>query len=220
MNKNAVIVSGGSIQDEFALQILKETQPDDVIGVDGGLNFFYRNQVQPTHIVGDFDSVDSEVIAYYKDKRDIPIREFNPVKDATDTEIAVRLALELGAEKLYILGATGTRLDHVLANIQILKLALDAGVRAYIIDECNRISLWKEEITLFREEAFGKYFSIFSFGDKVEKVTIEGAKYPLQEYCLTNKESRCVSNEITEEEVHITFSDGIVILMETRDKNE
>lgn len=220
MNKKAVIVSGGSIQDEFALQMLNEIQPAYVIGVDSGLAFLYRSQVEPTYIVGDFDSVDPEVIAYYKNKTDIPIREFNPVKDATDTEIGVRLALELGADVLYLFGATGTRLDHVLANIQMLKIALDAGVKAYLVDECNRISLWNEEVTLSKEESFGTYFSIFPFGDSVEKVSITGAKYPLNEYHLTNRESRCVSNEVAEEEVHITFSDGILILMETRDRNE
>ena len=220
MNKKAVIVSGGSIQDAFALQMLNEIQPAYVIGVDSGLAFLYRNQVEPTHIVGDFDSVDPEVIAYYKNKTDIPIREFNPVKDATDTEIGARLALELGADVLYLFGATGTRLDHVLANIQMLKIALDAGVKAYLVDECNRISLWNEEVTLSKEESFGTYFSIFPFGDSVEKVSITGAKYPLNEYHLTNRESRCVSNEVAEEEVHITFSDGILILMETRDRNE
>lgn len=220
MNKKAVIVSGGSIQDAFALQMLNEIQPAYVIGVDSGLAFLYRSQVEPTYIVGDFDSVDPEVIAYYKNKTDIPIREFNPVKDATDTEIGVRLALELGADVLYLFGATGTRLDHVLANIQMLKIALDAGVKAYLVDECNRISLWNEEVTLSKEESFGTYFSIFPFGDSVEKVSITGAKYPLNEYHLTNRESRCVSNEVAEEEVHITFSDGILILMETRDRNE
>lgn len=220
MNKKVVIVSGGSIQDEFALGMLNEIQPDYIIGVDSGLDFLYRNHVNPTHIVGDFDSADLEAIAYYKNKTDIPIREFNPVKDATDTEIGVRLALGLEAKTLYLLGATGTRLDHVLANIQMLKIALDAGVRAYLVDECNRISLWKEDVTLFKEESFGTYFSIFPFGDSVEKVSITGAKYPLYEYHLTNGASRCVSNELAEAEVHITFSDGILLLMETRDRNE
>lgn len=220
MNKKAVIVSGGSIQDKFALGMLNEIQPEYVIGVDGGLDFLYRNHVEPTHIVGDFDSVDAEIISHYKNRTNIPIREFHPVKDATDTEIGVCLALELGAEEIYLLGATGTRLDHVLANIQMLKIALDAGVKAYIMDECNRISLWNKEITLSKEESFGTYFSIFPFGDSVRKVCITGAKYPLNEYHLTNGESRCVSNEMVEKEVHITFSDGILILMETRDRNE
>lgn len=220
MNKKGVIVSGGSINDSFAMQMVREIEPDYIIGVDSGLAFLYRNQVMPTHIVGDFDSVSPEVIAYYKNKGSIPIREFNPVKDATDTEIAVRLSMELDINELWILGATGTRLDHVMANIQILKIALEHGMKAYIVDECNRISLWEKEIHIRKQDQFGKYFSIFPFDGPVEDVSIVGAKYPLSHYRVTANESRCVSNEMDAEEVIISFSKGLLILMETRDKNK
>ena len=218
MNKKCVIVSGGSIDDSFAMQMIENIKPDCVIGVDSGLNFLYRNQVVPTHIVGDFDSVSPEVINYYKAKADIPIREFDPVKDATDTEIAVHLASELGVKELFLLGATGTRLDHVMANVQILKIALDQGMRAYILDECNRISVWEKEIRLCESECFGKYFSLFPLGGVVEDVSIEGAKYPLEHYRMSPFESRCVSNEYQDDEVVITFPQGTIVLMETRDK--
>ena len=218
MNKRGVIVSGGSINDSFAIQMIENIKPDCVIGVDSGLNFLYRNQVVPTHIVGDFDSVSPEVIAHYKSKADIPIREFDPVKDATDTEIAVRLAAELGVKKLWLLGATGTRLDHVMANVQILRIAFDYHMQAYIMDEYNRISLWEKEISLYKKEAYGKYFSLFPFDGVVEDVSIRGAKYPLSNYRMSACESRCVSNEYQDEEVRITFPRGMIILMETRDK--
>ena len=218
MSKTGIIISGGSVQDTFAMQMIENIKPDCMIGVDSGLHFLYRNQVMPTHIVGDFDSVDSEVITYYKTQTDIPIREFNPVKDATDTEIAMRMAIELGVQELWILGATGTRLDHVLSNIHILKIPHDAGVKAYLVDECNRISLWDKKIRLCKAESFGKYFSLFPFGGEVEDVSIEGAKYPLSHYRMSPYESRCVSNEYKDEEVKITFPQGLIILMETRDK--
>lgn len=220
MNKTCVIVSGGSINDAFALDMLENIKPDYIIGVDSGLSFLYRNQVMPTHIVGDFDSVDSSVIAYYKTQTDIPIREFNPVKDATDTEIALHMAIELGVQKLWILGATGTRLDHVLSNIHILKIPYDAGVEAYLVDECNRISLRGSTIHLRKAECFGKYFSLFPFGGEVEDVSIKGAKYSLSHYRMSPYESRCVSNEYQDEEVIITFPKGLIVLMETRDKDE
>ena len=218
MNKKCVIVSGGSIDDSFAMQMIENIKPDCVIGVDSGLNFLYRNQVVPTHIVGDFDSVSPEVIVHYKSMENIPIRQFNPVKDATDTEIAVCLAAELGVKELFLLGATGTRLDHVMANMQILKIALDCGIRAFILDETNRISVWEKQIQLRKEERFGTYFSLFPLGGDVPDVSIEGAKYPLEHYRMSPFESRCVSNEYQDEEVKITFSKGYVILMETKDK--
>lgn len=218
MNKRGIIISGGAINEAFALQMLREIQPEYVIGVDGGLSFLYDNQVMPTHVVGDFDSVDAEVLAYFKAQKHIEIRAFDPVKDASDTEIAIRLAIEVGAEKLWILGATGTRLDHVMANIQSLKIAHENGVQAYIVDACNRISLQEKEACLLKEHAFGEYFSIFPFGGIVERISIEGAKYPLKDYRLCPYDSRCVSNEMQENEVKITFPKGMIILMETRDK--
>ena len=218
MNKKCVIVSGGSIDDSFAMKMIQKIKPDYVIGVDSGLHFLYRNQVVPTHIVGDFDSVSPEVIAYYQSLDDITIREYNPVKDATDTEIAVRLAEELGIKELFLLGATGTRLDHVMANIQILKIALDGGIRAFVLDEANRISVWEKEIHLRKEEAFGKYFSLFPLGGDVDDLSIVGAKYPLEHYRMSPFESRCVSNEYEDGEVKITFPKGCIVMMETRDK--
>lgn len=143
-----MIISGGTINTSFALQTLKEVQPDYIIGVDKGLEFLYQNQIVPSHIVGDFDSANPEIVSYYKEHTTVPIRKFNPVKDASDTEIAVRLALELKVKELWILGGTGTRIDHVLANIQVLKIPYDAGVEAYIVDVCNKISLIGKETCL------------------------------------------------------------------------
>lgn len=218
MNKKAFIISGGSIDQEFGLQMFQEHQPEIIIAVDSGLKFLYENQIVPTHIVGDFDSVEPEIIAFYREQTNIPIREFNPVKDASDTEIGLRYGLELGAEELWLLGATGTRLDHVMANIQILKIALDAGKQAYIVDQNNKISLREKEIILKKQKSFGDYFSIFPFGGIVEDVTIEGAKYPLEHYRLCPYDSLCVSNEVSDLEARITFPEGIIILMETRDR--
>lgn len=218
MNKKGIIISGGTINDVFALQMLNEIQPEYVIGVDRGLEFLYDNQVIPTHVVGDFDSVKAEVVEFYQTETKVPIRRFRPEKDASDTEIAVNLAIELGVEKLWILGGTGTRLDHVMANIQVLKIAHDVGVKAYLLDAYNRISLAEKEVCLSRNGSFGDYFSVFPFGGIVEDISIEGAKYPLSHYRLCPNSSMCVSNEIQEEEVKITFPDGMIILMETRDK--
>ena len=74
-----------------------------MIGVDKGMEFLYSHQILPNYIVGDFDSVKKEIGDYYRNETDVPIREFNPVKDASDTEIAIRLAMTLGAGEILIL---------------------------------------------------------------------------------------------------------------------
>lgn len=218
MSKQSVIVSGGMIADDFAVRMIEEIQPKYVIGVDKGIEFLYTHRIVPTHIVGDFDSVRQEILTYYQEETTVPIQKFQPEKDASDTEIALRLTIELGTENVWILGGTGTRLDHVMANIQILSIAQRAGVKAYLIDDCNRISLEETEVILSKNESLGKYFSIFPFGGIVEDLSIEGAKYPLSHYRLCPDSSMCVSNEMQEDKVKITFPKGKILLMETRDK--
>ena len=147
----------------------------------------------------------------------MPIRQFNPVKDASDTEIALRLCLNMGRKNIVILGGTGTRIDHIWANVQSLKIAKDAGAEACLMDAHNRIRLLDESSVIRKSEAFGSYFSVFPLDGEIIDFNITGAKYPLQHHTLMPFDSLCVSNEWEEEEVEITFPVGNVILMETRD---
>lgn len=217
MNRVGVIISGGTIDSDFALRQLEQLNTEVIIGVDKGLSFLYENQIMPTHIVGDFDSVNENIVEFYRETTQIPIRKFDPMKDATDTEIAVRMAIELGVNELWILGATGSRLDHVWGNVQTLAIAHEAGVKAYILDASNRISLIEREFCLSKKEAFGTYFSVFPLGGSVEGFSIQGAKYPLANHTLSPYDSLCVSNEIDDEAVRIKCSKGLIILMETKD---
>ena len=152
MSKQTVIVSGGMVEKDFALSILKSEETEFVIGVDRGLVFLYDNEIKPDYIVGDFDSVPRKLVEYYREELDVPVREFNPVKDASDTEIALRLCLGLNRKKIVILGATGNRIDHLWANVQCLQIALEAGADACIMDAHNKIRLLDKTVTLKKEE--------------------------------------------------------------------
>ncbi len=220
MSKRTVIVSGGELEKEFVLSVLKGSDVSCIIAVDKGMEFLYDNKIEPSYIVGDFDSVEEEVARYYRDETTVPIREYNPEKDASDTEIAVRFAVTLGCQEMLILGATGGRIDHLWANVQTLAIPFRAGIDARILDPGNQIRLVGGETHLRKEDAFGKYFSVFPLGGEIYRFNITGAKYPLRDHVLTPCDSLCVSNQIEGEEAVISFPAGIVILMETRDKEE
>ena len=157
------------------------------------------------------------------DLTNIPIREYNPVKDASDTEIALRLAMTLGYKELLVLGATGGRIDHLWANVQSLVIPFKAGIDAKIMDSQNLISIIGEgETHLRRDEMYGPFFSVFPLGEEIFGFNIRGAKYPLRNHTLRPTNSLCVSNEIAEgsDEAVISFPSGKVILMQTRDKDK
>ncbi len=215
---HTLIISGGNIEDDFALKVL-ERPFDHIIGVDGGLEFCRRHQMVPTKIVGDFDTLSPQILEWYKENTQTEIREFNPVKDATDTQIAVELAIELSSSRITILGGTGTRLDHVLGNIQTLYLPLKKGIKCEILDSHNRIQLIRNRHCIRKEEQYGKYFSLIPFTTDVEGVTLRGVKYPLNRCHFTalGSGSFGVSNEIVEEQAEILIESGIFILIESKD---
>lgn len=217
MSRRIVIVSGGTLDEGLVLSAIGDEDSCYVIGVDKGMEFLYEHKIIPSYIVGDFDSVDEKIVNYYREETDVPIREFNPVKDASDTEIAIRLAMTLGCDEMIILGATGGRLDHLWANVQSLAIPFKAGITAEIWDRQNRIRLIGEETVLKKGETYGPYFSVFPLGAEVYNFNISGARYPLHNHVLTPYDSLCVSNQFEEDEVVISFANGTVILMETRD---
>lgn len=218
--KHFIVVSGGNIDDDFACRVIEEQQREKsvwMIAADRGMDFFYRNRIQPDVIIGDFDSAERESLAYFREQGRTQIRELCPIKDDTDTESAIRYALEQGAEQITLLGATGSRLDHVLGNVELLGIGLKAGVPITIMDEKNRIRMIDKGITIKKSEQYGTYVSLLPYTERVEHLTLCGVKYPLADATLTGFCSLGVSNEIVEEEAEITFDGGILLVVESRD---
>ncbi len=215
--KKCVIISGGKIEDEFVRPWLEKEQPDMVIAADSGMNFLKRINRKPDIIIGDFDSVDKEAYEWFWCQSGIEWCRLNPIKDDTDTEFAVRLAIEKGASQITLLGATGSRLDHVLGNMELLGIGLEYGVEILIIDSNNRVRMINSGMTLKKAEQFGTYVSLIPYSKEVTHVYLDGFKYPLEDYCLKGFCSIGVSNEIVEEEAKIRFKEGILFVIESKD---
>lgn len=214
-----LIVSGGRIDPDFALPFCQNNEFEQIIGVDGGLDFLHRYEIMPTHIVGDFDSAEPGLEEYYHSWKEVEIRRFDPVKDSTDTQIAIELALELWSDSVTILGGTGSRLDHVLGNIQSMMLARAAGVDCEMVDANNRIRLIEEETILKKDQQYGRFVSLLPLTTLVEGVDLIGFKYPLCNHTFTSTGSAGlgVSNEIVADEAKIRMKSGVLILIESLD---
>ena len=99
---DTILLCGGHMDDAFVLGCIENIGPDCIIGIDRGLEFCYRNRIVPQYILGDFDSISPEVINWYRSRKEIPIREYKPEKDATDTRMGMELAMELGSDRIFL----------------------------------------------------------------------------------------------------------------------
>jgi thiamine pyrophosphokinase len=215
MNKKACIITGGDISEAFLAEYLDKYPEVKRIVVDGALEITHRLGIKPDFIVGDFDTVNQELLEHYE--KDIILRH-PPEKDQTDTELAIETALNSGCNRLVFFGATGSRLDHSLGNIFLLERLLKQGITAEILNENNRLYLKNREFVLYRKETAGDYVSLLPLTETVEKVTLCGFKYPVEHLTFYRKKTLGISNEITEEEARAEFSQGIFIVVESRDK--
>lgn len=223
--KNLLIVSGGSIDINFSREYLQDKKYDRIIAADSGLAHCKEIGIEPTDILGDFDSLKNKQLLEEYRVKGIPLREFPTRKDYTDTHLAVKYAIDLQPQKVTILGATGTRYDHALANISLLALLKENGIKAKIVDAHNEIEMLcgPEERKYLRSDIKNpqstqkEYFSIIAFSPEVTGIDEEGFSYPLNNATLYNKESVGVSNEIVEKEATLRIKRGDLLVLITRD---
>lgn len=220
-----VIIGGGSINTSFAKEFIDRLDKSSlsIMACDSGYENCLAIGLEPDIVIGDFDSISKE--AYEKlQHSNAEVIKLNPVKDDTDIEAAVNIAIHKTSfgEFIYILGGTGKRLDHFLGNVNLLGMGCLKQRKVVIVDEYNYIQMISagQVLDLSREgegAQFGHYVSIFSYGGKATGVTMTGFKYPLENATIEGFNTLTVSNEITQEVGSITLKEGYLIVCETRD---
>ena len=214
--KDTIIVSGGNIHKDFALDFLKKNKTENtcLIAADRGVEFFMGTDLEPDVAVGDFDSLSAEGAKYMETLKHTEIRRLKPEKDDSDTQSAANYAIEQGTERIMILGATGNRIDHLMANFGLLMLGKTKQVQIVLVDAYNYMSLIESGMILKKEEQFGKYVSFFPIEGEVTGLTLKGFKYPLNSYTLKVEDSGLtVSNEISDPEAEVTFETGKLLMI-------
>ncbi len=222
--KTALIITGGDINPEFATDYISKNQFDMIIAADGGLASAEEMNLIPDIILGDFDTVNPMLLSKYENRDDVEVIRFKPEKDYTDTHIAFKKALELQCYTIRVLGATGSRLDHTIANIQLMQYALEIGIDAEIVGDKNRIRLLglkKRQVILQKDSdryAY-QYVSLIPVSDQVTNVTTKGMKYNLTNYTfhIDRNVSLGVSNEILDEYASVSIGEGNLLVIESND---
>lgn len=211
----AILICGGTLSAAFLQEVTKQYTDAVIYAVDGGLRVADEAGVLPDVLIGDFDTAEDSLVSRYETKCETVRHQ--PEKDATDTELAVEEAIKRGADTILLLGATGSRMDHTLANIHMLYKVLLQGKKACILNENNRITLHNQPFRKKNDTLFGQFVSFLPMFQDVKELTLSGVKYPLMKQSLVAGTSLGVSNEVVGEELVVSFSEGYLLMIEARD---
>jgi thiamine pyrophosphokinase len=210
----ALIAGSGSLSN---LELLKKhyAWADLVIAADGGAEYFHNAGLMPHVLLGDFDSLPTDVLEEFKAQKDIEIKTFPANKDFTDMELALNLAVERGADEAVILGASGTRLDHTTANIHLLYKLLTNNIKGCIEDDNNLIYLINDKLTLKKQD--NRKVSLLPMPPYVSGLTTQGLSYPLSDATLAFGTGQGISNEFADDTASITLKEGLLLVFVSKD---
>ena len=217
--KNYLVVTGGSIDPVFAGSVLSSLFFDKIFAAEGGAAFLLDRGIRPDVVISDFDSAGDTLYERLR-AAGVPADRAPVRKDETDTGLVLTAAMEEKPDSVLLLGATGTRLDHVLGNIMLLaryaKRMPDVSVR--MADPYNVISVHTTPFTVKkRNDGAAHYLSFFAL-EEVTGLTVTGVSYPLSDFTLRCGDTICVSNYLTEERAAVSFSSGVLAVIESADE--
>ena len=193
---------------------LHRPQPGDlVIAADGGANLCDAWGWPVDAVVGDMDSVDPLVCEKLQ-AAGVPFHRYPVEKDETDLEIALHLALDLGASEILIAGALGARIDHTLGNLALLALPALAAVRTCIVDGGQAIWLVRNQLKVDGQP--GDTLSLIPFGGDACGVTLTGVHWPLVEADLPLGPSLSISNRLESSQAEVSVRAGALLAIHIR----
>ncbi len=207
-----VIISSGAINSyDYMKDVISKA--DYIICADGGMRHAFHMNIVPNLIIGDLDSAAIEHIQHFR-SCGVQFLEYDADKDKTDTQICLEHALKLASE-IILIGSLGTRIDHSIANISLLKLALDTKVPASIMDEKNTIYMTNGTLSISGKK--GEYLSLIPISERVEGVCCSGVMYPLEEAEMVIGNPYGVSNRFENDTALISITKGYLLVIKSRD---
>ena len=202
--RRCVIVGGADINNYDYIR--KQLCEDDfIVYCDSGLKHLEALRISPSLIVGDFDSHENPHL-------DVETIVLPCEKDDTDTVFAVKEAIKRGFGDFLLIGVIGARFDHSLGNVSILLYLDSPGIKGKIIDDYSEMELVSSE-PAFIDDSYS-FFSLLNVSGTARGITIENAKYPLNNAEITCEYQYGISNEVLSgQTAKVTVSGGKLLLV-------
>lgn len=182
----------------------------DYIGCDKGAVILANNNIHMIASIGDFDSIhvdDSKKIEQYSDE----VIYLNPIKNDSDSEAAVKYAIQKGYDEIILYGAFGGRADHTYYNI---RLAYQYPNLLKLMDSNNLVYCLKEGSYTIPKDKY-RYISFFT--DTESMITLEGFEYTLNHRIITKEDLYTLSNKIMDKQATLIIEKGSVLVLQTKD---
>jgi thiamine pyrophosphokinase len=204
----AIVVTGG---DEVPLDVLDDLPEDGwVVAADSGADHARRLGLTVDVIVGDLDSIDPATLMAFPDAT---IHDHPVDKDATDLELALQLvAADSDVSRVVVIGGSGGRLDHFLANAATLSSPSLAHVDVVWIAHPGRVTVVHDIARL--HGSVGEQVSLVPIGGDVQGVRTTGLRWPLDDETLAFGSSRGVSNELVKAVATVAITDGVLLAVQ------
>jgi len=182
---------------------------DFVIAADGGYDHLLDWGIVPDFIVGDLDSLRHPL------PEGVPCRKAPAEKDETDMALAFWEGWLRGCRRFEIVGASGARPDHTLANLQLLVQAARCGAFVLLRDGgyCAAAITDQGELRL---RGAGTV-SVFAYGEEARGVNLLGMKYTLENGTLRDDTPQGVSNALEGGDALISLTSGVLMIFWEQD---
>ena len=201
-DRKVVILANGLFPTaQRGLDLLKAA--DLLICCDGAADKLIAKGMSPHVIIGDMDSLSTEVSELYAS---LMIQSDD--QESNDLTKAVHYCIEEGYPSVTILGATGLREDHTLGNISLM-MEYYPRIEVQIISDFGVFFLVQsgEQVPSF----VGEKISFFSIDNRV-RVSSTGLKYPLNDLQLSNW-YRASLNEATANHFILNFESDLPLIV-------
>lgn len=208
MSKKICYIVGAG---EFEKSYFNPQEGDYVIAADAGYLKLREIEYVPDVILGDFDSLKDQGFDSSKISDSYVIR-LPEEKNDTDMLAAIREGMAQGYDEFVILGATGGRIDHTIANMQCLLYLSRQNRKCKIYGPGYEMQVITCESVTFPAQKDG-LLAVFSVGDMAKGVTLKGLKYELEKATITNDFPIGVSNEFVGKEVSIEVEKGSLLVI-------
>ena len=199
-NYHIVLADGDFPNLKIFLSLLKNAKT--LVSCDGATKHLLKYKINPDIIIGDGDSLNQEIINKFKHKI-IKVSEQN----SNDLTKAINYLHSKNIDNIIILGATGKREDHTVANIALLVKYQQILKKVCMISQYGIFTVHNGESRV--KCKIGQQISFFAINNKVI-VSCLDLKWPLDKFNFANWYCGTL-NQATKEELNIKTNSDIIL---------